>query len=75
MSEPAAPLVQVEVVSSRAAPSAFFLRGQFVRVAQVTDQWPGQDHTYFRVRADDGRSFVLRQDLGSGAWRLTVAGR
>jgi hypothetical protein len=75
MSEPADPLVQVEVVCSRSGPAAFFLRGQFVRVAQVTDQWPGTDHTYFKVRADDGRKFVLRQDLGSRTWRLALAGR
>ena len=65
-------LVRIEVVSSGAEPRAFFLRGQFVRVAEVTDRWPSRNHAYFKVRTEDGRKFVIRNDIASRTWTLAA---
>ena len=65
-------IVRIEVVSSEAGPRAFFLRGQFVRVAEVTDRWPSHDYAYFKVRTEDGRKFVIRNDIASRTWTLAA---
>jgi hypothetical protein len=73
MNEARDALVRIEVISSQAAePCAFFLRGQFSRVAEVTDRWPSGDHAYFKVRTEDGRKFVLRNDIISRGWTLAA---
>jgi len=37
---------------------------------EVLDRWPGEDHCYYRLRADDGATYILRRDLPAGTWRL-----
>ena len=39
-------------------------------VADILDRWDGEDHRYFRVRGDDGSTYILRQDLADASWRL-----
>jgi hypothetical protein len=41
-------------------------------VEEVIDQWYGPDDAYFKVRANDGGLYVLRQSRGAGdgAWSL-----
>jgi hypothetical protein len=39
-------------------------------VVDVLDRWDGDDHHYFRVRAADGATYILRQDLADASWRL-----
>ena len=42
----------------------------FLRFAEVEDQWYSPGATYFRVRSDDGNYYVLRHDEGMDVWTL-----
>ena len=41
-------------------------------VADVVDQWLSPDHRYFKVRGDDRATYIVRQDVASGDWTLTM---
>jgi hypothetical protein len=51
-------------------PRAFTLGERRFAVVEIVDRWLAPDHRYFRVKADDGRVLVLRQDAASGDWEL-----
>jgi len=52
-------------------PLRFCLGTHRYEVAEVLDQWYGPSETYFRVRADDGNTYILRHSSGeSDAWTL-----
>jgi hypothetical protein len=40
-------------------------------VVEILDRWYGEDHDYFKVRADDGAIYVLRYGRGEDDWELT----
>jgi hypothetical protein len=44
--------------------------GRVREVVEQLDSWEGEDHRYFRVRADDGSVYILRYDLNARRWRL-----
>ena len=51
-----------------------FTRGdQRVEILAVVAQWRTLDHRYFRVRPAADEICMLRQDVTSGGWELTVA--
>ena len=37
---------------------------------ELLDRWPGEGHCYYRVRGDDGATYILRNDEREGSWRL-----
>jgi len=51
-------------------PRRFYLGERVVEAVEVLDCWLAPDHRYFKVRADDGRAFVLRHDSASAEWEL-----
>jgi len=51
-------------------PLRFYLRQQRYEVEEVLDQWYGPEDTYFRVRAGDGNTYILRHSRGTEAWTL-----
>ena len=51
-------------------PRAFTLGERRFEVLEILDRWLAPDHRYFKVRADDGRAFVLRNDSASAEWEL-----
>jgi hypothetical protein len=51
-------------------PRAFTIGSQRLEVLSVEDRWNGPDYRYFRVRASDGDTYVLRHDEGAEAWTL-----
>lgn len=53
-----------------AVPVRFGRPGRMREVADIIDRWDGEDHRYFRVRCDDGSTYILRQDLADASWRL-----
>lgn len=55
-------------------PRRFWLGERPVAVIDVLDRWQGEDHRYFKLRGDDGASYILRHDVRSGAWTLTMYG-
>ena len=46
-----------------------------VEVAKVLDAWLAPDHRYFKVRGDNGACYIVRNDVGSGLWELTMYDR
>ncbi len=43
-----------------------------VEVAHVIDRWLAPDHRYFKVEGGDGAVYILRHDVSSGHWELTM---
>jgi len=53
-----------------AIPVRFGRPGRMREVVDILDCWDGEDHRYFRVRGDDGSTYILCQDLADASWRL-----
>jgi hypothetical protein len=53
-------------------PSVFTLGDRRFAVAEILDRWLDPQHRYFKVKADDGRRFILRHDAASNAWELAA---
>lgn len=51
-------------------PRAFTLGETRFAVLEILDRWIAPQHRYFKVKADDGRTLVLRHDSTSGEWEL-----
>lgn len=53
-------------------PLRFCLHGHAYVVEEVLDQWYGADSTFYKVRADDGNLYILRQQtsIPDGPWDL-----
>jgi len=53
-------------------PVRFSLDGHSYQVEEVLDQWYGTESTFFKVRADDGNLYILRQQtsIPDGSWDL-----
>jgi hypothetical protein len=67
--------VRVECYSGRKAderPIRFELKGRVYGVEDVVDQWYGPNCVFFKVSADDGNLYILRQDQSTpeGSWSL-----
>jgi hypothetical protein len=56
-------------------PRRFVLGDRAVEVAEVRDRWLSPGHRYFKVTGDDGDSYILRHDVASGEWELTLFAR
>lgn len=68
-------LVRVECVSDdhgEPMPRRLFLGNAPIEITELLDRWPGADHTYFKLRAEGGATFILRHDLGRAIWELTM---
>ena len=46
-------------------PVRFHLGERLCIVEEVLDQWYGQEDAFFKVRADDGNLYILRQNLST----------
>lgn len=42
-----------------------------VEVEEVVDRWLSEDHRYFKVRCEDGATYIIRQDFSTMEWELT----
>ena len=51
-------------------PLRFHIGRKRREVVDVLDRWYGEDHDYFKVRADDGGVYVLRYHRDSDRWEL-----
>ena len=51
-------------------PIAFSLEGRLLRIREIVDRWYDPDYNIFRVIADDGRTYQLRNDMNAGNWGL-----
>jgi hypothetical protein len=51
-------------------PVSFLLEDEKRVVEDIIDQWHGEDHTYFKVVADDHRVYLLRYNRTGDFWTL-----
>ena len=54
------------------APQRFFIGTRKVEVIDVIDRWLASDYGYFKVFADDGGTYILKNDVLAGDWELTL---
>lgn len=52
-------------------PRRFVLGDRRIEVAELLDAWLAPDHRYFKVRGDDGNTYLLRHDIEDERWELT----
>jgi hypothetical protein len=53
-------------------PRVLVLGDRRIKVDEVLDAWLAPDHRYFKVRCDDGDTYLVRHDERSGTWELTM---
>lgn len=53
-------------------PRRFIIGEQVIGVTKVLDQWLAPDHWYFKVEGDDGSIYIVRHDMTSLQWELTL---
>ncbi|MFN2644290.1 MAG: hypothetical protein ABR570_04820 [Burkholderiales bacterium] len=53
-------------------PRAFTLGARRFAVLEITDRWLEPRNRYFKVRADDGCTFILRHDTVNEGWELAA---
>lgn len=51
-------------------PRSFTLDGRNYEVREILDRWFGPDHSYFKVRAEDGNIYLLKYATASDVWTL-----
>jgi hypothetical protein len=53
-------------------PRTLILGERRIPVAEVVDAWLAPDHRYFKLKGDDGDTYLVRHDERSNAWELTM---
>ena len=53
-------------------PGRFWLGGRQCQLETVLDQWYDPESIFYKVRADDGNLYILRQQISTpdGEWEL-----
>jgi hypothetical protein len=65
--------IRVECFSGKTAdesPIKFWIEDVVLFIESIMDQWQIPKAQYFRVRADDGNTYVLRHDREKDEWGL-----
>ena len=45
---------------------------QRIEVAEILDQWLAPTHRYFKFLGKDGHTYIVRHDVATGEWELTL---
>ena len=53
-------------------PRRFRLGNRVIEIAEVVDRWFAPDHRYFKVQTAEGEMYILRNDMTTGVWELTL---
>ncbi|WP_455206583.1 hypothetical protein [Kaarinaea lacus] len=53
-------------------PQRFRLKSRNIEVTEVVDRWLGPTHRYFKVLGDDGGTYILRHDINTNNWEMTL---
>lgn len=53
-------------------PRALVIGERRVEVVEILDQWLAPDHRYFKVKGDDRRTYLVRHDVTTDVWELTM---
>ena len=49
-------------------PVAFFLRNSRYKVEEIIDRWYGEGSRYFKIKADDNNTYLLKYDEWKDRW-------
>ncbi len=53
-------------------PLGFRLGERLLEVEEILDRWYGQEHDYFKLRACDGNTYLLRHSRSQDHWELIM---
>jgi hypothetical protein len=53
-------------------PRTLVIGDRRIGVAEVVDAWLAPDHRYFKLKGEDGDTYMVRHDERSGTWELTM---
>ena len=53
-------------------PVSFTIGGKTLDVEEVLDRWQGEGTEYFKLRADDKCTYIIRLDKETDEWELTM---
>ena len=53
-------------------PRTLILGDRRIAVAELVDAWLAPDYRYFKLRGDDGNTYIVRHDEQSKTWELTM---
>jgi len=68
-------LITVQTYSGYKAderPISFTVVDRRFEVREILDQWQGEDHTYFKLFADDKNLYILRHDKEADEWEMVM---
>jgi len=54
------------------SPRRFFLQQRQIEIIDILDRWLAPDHRYFKVKGDDGATYIIRHDVTTDRWELTL---
>ncbi|HSA81616.1 MAG TPA: hypothetical protein VLE23_12415 [Geminicoccaceae bacterium] len=46
--------------------------GRTIELAELLDCWLAPNHRYFKMRAENGATYIMRQGEPSGLWELAL---
>lgn len=67
--------IQVECYAGYRAeesPRRFFIGHRKIEVSEIIDRWLDPNHSYFKLRGDDGGIYILRYEQASDIWELIM---
>lgn len=53
-------------------PLSFTLGERELQVKEILDRWYGEGQDYFKVRADDDYTYIIRYDREKDVWELVM---
>lgn len=53
-------------------PRRFFIDDHLYEIKEVVDAWLAPEHRYFKVETVEGDLFILRHDIATESWELTL---
>ncbi|MFH1829847.1 MAG: hypothetical protein ABH871_03615 [Pseudomonadota bacterium] len=53
-------------------PVSFVWKERSIECTKILDQWYGEDYEYFKIEADDSRTYSLRYDRKANSWELSA---
>ncbi len=53
-------------------PRSFLLGERRLAVREIVDRWIEPGRRWFKVKADDGDTYILRHDESDGTWELAA---
>lgn len=65
--------IKVETYSGYKAdeyPKKFWIEEKLFEIMDIEDRWYSPEYSYYKVFADDGKTYILRQYLENSQWEI-----